>query len=102
MRRLSFGELQHRDQDRHGMECRLRKMSRRGQRARQAADANQYPESFAARLCTRERYLHPVPFAGSAAEKSHRQEILRLARRLSRRTELGRLLEAGGTQAWRA
>ena len=43
------------------------------------------PESGAHGLCPGQRHLHPVPFAGTAADESDRGKILRLAGRLSRR-----------------
>ena len=51
LRRLPFGELRHRDQNRQRMECRLRKVPRTRQRTRRPPGARQYPQSGPLRLC---------------------------------------------------
>ena len=67
LRRLPFGQLRHQDQDGHGVERRLRAVPRSGQRARRPADRREHRESGEARLRPRQRHLHSVPFAGTAA-----------------------------------
>ena len=54
-----------------------------GSDARRSTLAREHRQSGAARLRARQRRLHPVPFAGPAADESDRRQVLRLAGRLS-------------------
>src|SRR5579859_7912930 len=83
VRRVPFGGVQHQDEASGGVERGLREVPWPGQRTRGASHAGQYPESGADGLRARERHLHPVSFTGTAADKSNRREVLRLAGRLS-------------------
>ena len=84
LRRLPLGELQHPDQDRDGVERRLRKVPRSRSGARATAVAREHREPGAPGFRAGQQRLHSMPFAGPAAEESHRRQILRLAGWVSR------------------
>ena len=76
VRRLPFGRLRHCDQESKRMERRLREMPRPGQRACRAAGGEHHPQPGPLRLRARQRHLHPMSFAGPAAEESDRGQVL--------------------------
>src|SRR3984957_15084581 len=92
LRRLPLGQLRHQDEERHGMECRLRGLSRSGQQPRRRSGADNDHQSGAARLCRGERHLHSLPLTGPPKSQSDRRQILRLAGRISHGRATGRLL----------
>jgi len=82
--------------DGHRVERRLREMPWARQRTRRAALARHHREPVAPGPHQRGERVHPVPFPGAPARQPRRGPVLRLAGRLSRGSELARLLAARG------
>ena len=89
------------DQDRDGMERRVREVPRPRQRTRRRPSPANIVNPARLDLRAGERHVHPVSFAGTAADQSDRGPVLRLAGRLSSGRQPQGLLEARGAQARR-
>jgi cytochrome c553 len=73
LRRLPLRRLRHPHQASRRVERRLRTLPRPRQRARSASNTRQYFESRSHGLRPGQRHLHPVPFPGAPAHRSHRR-----------------------------
>ena len=92
VRRLPFRQLQHPDQDRHRVERRLREVPWPRRRARAARPSrDEHREPGPSRLRPGDQCLHPVPFAGPAAEESRSRANTTIGRWASRWARISRI-----------